>query len=207
MRVGEELHLDVSRPLEVALAVEGPVTERGDRLALGRREGVVQLGGIANDAHPAATAARRRLDDKRKADLLGRSLGKRGDARFARDPLGRELVSAQPQRLCRRPDPGQSCGVDGLRERRALGEKPVAGMDRIRTGQLRGTDVLLGIEIAGDLDELVRRTGMQGARVVGSRDRHRGDAQLAAGAEDANGDLTSVCDEQLLDRHVAELRD
>ena len=74
VRVGEELHLDVPRPLEIALAVEGPVAERSHRLALGGREGVVQLGGIAHDAHPAATAAGRRLDDEREADLLRPSL-------------------------------------------------------------------------------------------------------------------------------------
>ncbi len=207
VRVGKELHLDVPRPLEVALAVEGPVTERGHGLALGSGEGVVQLAGIANHAHPAPPPPAEALTTRGKPISAARPFRKRGHARFTCDPLRRELVPAQPQRLCGRPDPGQPCRVDGLRERRALGEKSVAGMDRVRSGRLRGTDVLLRIEIAGDLDDLVCRASMQRAGVVGGSDGHRGDAQLVAGAEDANRDLAPVCDEQLLDRHEAELRD
>ena len=47
VRVREQLHLDVARPLEVALAVERPVAEGGDRLALGRRQRLVELGAVS----------------------------------------------------------------------------------------------------------------------------------------------------------------
>ena len=70
VRVGEELHLDVARSLEVALAVERAVAERALGLALGRLERVVELVRRANDAHAATAAARRRLDEQREADLL-----------------------------------------------------------------------------------------------------------------------------------------
>ena len=206
VRVGEELHLDVPWSLEIALAVEGSVAERTLCLALRGREGVVQLAGIAHDAHAAATAARRRLDDQREADLLGRTLGKRRDAGFARYPPGRELVSTQSQRIRRWPDPRQPGCVDRLCERGALGEKAVARMDRVGARLLRRTDVLLGIEVMGDLDQLIRRAGVQRAHVVGRRDRHGGDVELAAGAEDADGDLAAIRDEQLLDRHGRSLR-
>ena len=42
--VREQLHLDVARPLEVALAVERAVAEGSRRLALGCRERLVELG-------------------------------------------------------------------------------------------------------------------------------------------------------------------
>ena len=71
MRVREELNLDVARPLEVALAVEPPVAERADRLALGGGESLVELGGVADDAHAASASTRGGLDDEREADLLG----------------------------------------------------------------------------------------------------------------------------------------
>ena len=78
VRVGEQLHLDVSWSLEVALAVERPVAERAGRLALGCSERVLELGRRANDAHPAPAATRGRLDEEREADLLRRSVGQDG---------------------------------------------------------------------------------------------------------------------------------
>ena len=48
-----------------------------------------------------------------------------------RDPLARELVAAEPQRLGRRADPEEPRGVDSLREVAALGEEAVAGMNRV----------------------------------------------------------------------------
>jgi hypothetical protein len=65
--------------------------------------------------------------------------------------------------------------------------------------------VLLGVEIARDLDRLVRRTGVESATIVGGGDGDRSDAELAARPEDPHGDLTSVRDQQLLDRHGATL--
>ena len=72
-RVGEELDLDVPRPLDVALEEDRVVAEAGLRLALRRLERLVQLGRVPDDAHAAAAAARRGLDEEREADLLRRS--------------------------------------------------------------------------------------------------------------------------------------
>src|SRR5205823_9998306 len=70
--VGEELDLDVARPLEVALAEDGVVSERGGRLAPRGGDRLVELLRRAHDAHAAAASARCRLDEQRKADLLRR---------------------------------------------------------------------------------------------------------------------------------------
>ena len=177
-----------------------------DGLALGCRERLVELGRIADDAHPAAAAARGRLDDEGKADLLRGSFRKRGNACLARDPLRGELVSSEPKRLRRRADPREPGGFDGFREVGVLGEEPVAGVDGVRADLLGRPDVLLGVEVARDLDELVRRARVQRSGVVGSGDRDGRDPELAAGAEDARGDLAAVRYEQLPDRHEAELR-
>ena len=68
--VGDELHLDVARALEVALAEHRAVAERGLRLAARRRERRIELGRGADDPHapPASTGCR--LDDEREADLF-----------------------------------------------------------------------------------------------------------------------------------------
>ena len=207
VRVGEQLNLDVPRPLEVALEVEPPVAERADRLALGGLEGVVELGRVTDDAHTAPAPARGGLDDEREADLLSRPLGQGRDAGLARDPLRRELVPAEPQRLRRRPDPRQPGGFHRLGEAGVLGEEPVAGMDRVRARLLRCPDVLLGVEVARDLDRLVGGAAVERARVVGRDHGHGCDPALTAGAEDAQRDLAAVRNEQLRDRPRAELRD
>ena len=150
MRVCEKLHLDVARPLEVALAVERPVAEGARRLALGRGERVLELGGGANDAHPSTSASRRSLDEQRKSDLLGRSVGEHRDTCLAGDALRRELVAAEPKRFGRRADPCETGGVDLLGEARVLGEKAIARMHRVGARRVRRANVLLRIEIAGD---------------------------------------------------------
>src|SRR5215831_3434888 len=78
-------------------------------------------------------------------------------------------------------------------------------MDGVRARRNSGPDVLLGVEVARDLDDLVRRAGVQRAFVV-RRDHGDGhDAELAARPEDAERYLSAVRHEQLLDRHAPEL--
>ena len=67
--VGEELDLDVARPLDVALAEDRPVAEGRLRLARSGLERLLELVRLAHDPHPAAAASGRRLDEEREADL------------------------------------------------------------------------------------------------------------------------------------------
>ena len=93
--VAEQLDLDVARPLEEALAEDRVVAERGLRLAPRRLERVVELAGPADDPHPAAAAARGRLDEQREAELGRIALLEHR----ARPPPGR---SASPRACPRR---------------------------------------------------------------------------------------------------------
>ena len=130
-------------PLEVALAEDAVVSERGLRLPLRRRESVLQLRGLADKSHAAPAAPCRGLDHDGVADLLGLPGRNDRNAGLGRDPLRLELVATRAQRLRRRADPGQSGGVHRLGEARVLGEEAVARMNRVRSGLLRGPDVLL----------------------------------------------------------------
>ena len=130
--VGEQLHLDVARPLEVALAVERAVPEGSRSLALCGRERILQLAGRPDDAHPSAAAAGRGLHEQREADLVRAPVREHGNAGLASDPLRLELVAAEPQRFRRRADPGQPGCFDGLREVPVLREEAVSRMDRVR---------------------------------------------------------------------------
>ena len=205
VRVREQLHLDVSWPVEVALAVEGPVAERSRRLPFGRRERIVELGLCPDDAHPATSTARCGLDQQRKADLGGLSVGQNGNARLACDPLRRELVTAPAKCIWRRPYPDEPGCLDRFCEVTALREEAVAGVDGVGPDRFRGADVLLGVEVARDCNGLVGRAGVERRRVVRCDDGHGRDSELAARAEDPKGDLATIGDEQLVDRHALTL--
>ena len=73
MGVGEQLDLHVARPLDEPLQQEPVVGERGGRLASSRGQGLRQLVGLPDDAHPPSAAARARLDEQRVPDVDGRA--------------------------------------------------------------------------------------------------------------------------------------
>ena len=102
--VGEQLDLDVARPLDVALAEDAIVSEGGSRLPARGGERLLELAGRANDSHAASAAARGGLDHERIADIIRLPVRHDGDAGLSGDVLRGELVAALPQRLRRRPD-------------------------------------------------------------------------------------------------------
>ena len=70
----DHLDLDVAGGLEVALEEDLVRTEGGRRLALGRGHGVGQLARRTHEAHAAAAAAGRRLDQEGIPDARGGGL-------------------------------------------------------------------------------------------------------------------------------------
>jgi len=204
--VGEKLNLDVAGPLEVALTEDRVVAEGGSRLAPRRRQRLVELLRRAHDAHAAPAASGGRLDEEREADLLRRPARQDWDSRCARGLLRSELVAPRAQRSGRRADPREPGLEHCLGELRALGEEPVAGVDRVRAGLSRGAHVLRRVEVRCDLDERVGGLGVERTAVVGRGDGDRLDAFGAAGAEDAQRDLPPVRDEQAAHPSESRLR-
>ena len=152
---------------------------------------------------PRPPPTRRRLDEEREADLLGRAVGQDGNAGLAGDSLGGELVPAEAKRLRRRADPGQPGRVDRCGKVRVFGEEAVAGMDGVGPALPRGADVLLGVQVRGDLDELVAGARVERISVVGRNHGHRPDPELMACSKDAERDLAPVRNEQFSDGHRA----
>ena len=68
-------------------------------------------------------------------------------------------------------------------------------MDRIGAGLPRGADVLVRLQVRGDLDGLVGGARMQRAAIIGRDDRHGLDPERAARPEDAQRDLSAVRDQ------------
>ena len=87
-------------------------------------------------------------------------------------------------------------------------EEAVAGMDGLHVGDLGGADDAADLEIAlggggrADADGLVGQVEIGGAAVGLAEDGHDLDAQIAAGADDPQGDLTAIGNQDAL-KHEA----
>ena len=150
-----------------------------------------QVGERADDPHAATATTGGRLHQQREVGLgrLVRRLEGR-DAGLAHDPLGLDLRAHRVDRLGRRTDPGQP-GVDrprGRSRRSRRGTRSPGGSRRHRTaGRVEhqvGAQVGLGRRVAG---QAYGDVGLADVRQLGvgvGVDRHRLDAERAAGAED-----------------------
>ncbi len=216
--VGEALGLDVARLVEELLDQALAAAERRDGLADRRLVGVGDLLDRAGDLEAATAAAEDRLDRDRQAvllrelhDLVGvrdRVLGAGRERRVGPlgDVLGLGLVAQRLDRRGRRADPGQPGVDDGLGELGVLGQEAVAGVHRVGAGLLGDRDDL------GDVEVGVRRgRAAQRVRLVGDPHEQRvavgvgvhrdaADPGVLAGPDDADGDLSTVGDQDLLQR-------
>ncbi len=223
--VREHLHLEVPGVAHQLLDEHLVLAEGRARLATGRLDLLGQLVDVVDHAHAAAAAAPARLEHDGQADGLGdppafvvvvgqrRGGGHDRDVgllrQMARGHLGAELLHDVRWRADE-GDPGVGAGPGELR---VLGEKAVTRVDGVHA------------RIVGDLEDarhvqigahgfvafahhiaLVRLEAVEGEAVLVRIDRHSLDAQFARRAEDANGDLTPVGDEQLVERPQTGLR-
>ena len=103
------------------------------------------------------------------------------------------------------PDELDVAGLADLGEIGALGEEPVAGMNRVGAGDLRraqhgrDAEVAVGAARRADADVFVGEPHVQGVLVGLRIDRDGLDAELAAGADHPQGDLAAVGDEDFLE--------
>ena len=120
---------------------------------------------------------------------------------------GRDLVAELVEDLRPRADERDPGLGTGPGERGVLGQEAVAGVDGI------DPDVLGQLDDAGDVEVradrlagladpigLVGLEAVQGEAVLVGVDRDGADAEFVGRAEDADGDLAAVGDEQLLER-------
>ncbi len=206
VRVGEHLHLDVPGALQQRFAEHRAVAERRLGLAPGTRDGLRQLLLRPDHPHTPATAARGRLDQQREhVGGLGVELGQHRHARRGHPLLRGDLRPHGLDGLRGRPDPGQPGGQHRAGEVGVLGEEPVTGVHRVRPGPQSGVDQQVGAQVRlgrGGAGQPDGRIGLLDVRRVGVRvgvHGDRRDAEVAARADDATGDLAAVRDQQGLD--------
>ena len=217
MLVAKHLDLDVARIDNEFLNEHAVVAERGLRLRAGAGETFRHLLARVGDPHALAAAAGRGLDHDRIANLvgdLGRPLRRFDHAKIARH--GRDLGGVGEflrfNLVAHRLDgPGVGADEDDLRrgegmgERRALGEEPIARMDRLGAGRRAGVNDPVDHEIGlsrgrrADGDRLIGHFDMERVLVGFRIDGDGLDAHAARRLDDAAGDLAAVGDEDLLE--------
>ena len=216
--VGDHLDLDVAGMLDVFFQIDVGVAEGGLGLGLGLLDGRLQGQIVQGHAHAASAAAGRRLDQHRKAQLVGQA--RRPGASLSTSPSlpgtvgtstslanlpGGVLVAHQGHRLVRGADELDLATAANLGEMRVFGQKSVARMNRLHVADLGGADDAVDLQIAvgglrrTDAIGLVGQVEVGGAAVGLAEDGHRFDAQLAAGTKDAQGDFTAIGNQNSLE--------
>ena len=180
-----------------------------------------QVVGGFGDLHAAAAAAGGRLDQHRKADRLrdrhrvvvgpDRAVGA-GHHRNAEPlggALGLDLVAHDADVLGLRADEMQIVLGEDFGEAGVLRQEAVAGMHRVGAGDLAGREQRGHVEIAvlrrrrADADAFVGEAHMHGVGVGGGMHGDGRDAEFLAGAQDAQGDLAAVGDQDLVEHRCA----
>jgi len=122
-----------------------------------------------------------------------------------RQPLGGRLVAKHVEVLRHWSDKGQTGTFAGAGERRALGQKSIARMNRVDSLGFGHRDDRVDIQIRSDRLATLRRAdrkrfvgleSMQRETVFVTVDSHRAQAESSGGPEAADGDFRSIGDEQ-----------
>ena len=220
MVIGEQLDLDVARRHDAPLEIDGGVAERGSGF---RARGPRPRSAARRARRPRACPCRRRPPppspsaDSRRAPLRARSPRRSAPAPSGASVPGttgtpaRIATSRAPvllpisvDRFGRRPDERQARVAARARERGVLGEEPVAGMHGVRAGRAArrrsacrcgGSSRTPGSARCGPAWSASR--DVPRAAVAVRIHRHRRDAELPAGADDAHRDLATVGDKDL----------
>ena len=168
-----------------------------------------------HDLHATAATTKGGLDGHGPADGISkfddlvRALESLGTTRNTRDPglFGGEargnLVTHDFNRRGRRSNEGHPTLGDSARKVRVLGEEAVAGVDGIGATSRNDVQDGLGVEVAlrGALASegvsLVGEAHVQRVTVEFGVHRHGGDAHFSTRADDADGNLSAVSDQNL----------
>ena len=157
--VGEDLDLHVPGAGDETFDEHPAVTERLLRLAAGRGEPGVEILGFLHQDHAAATSSGGGLEQYRESDRDGHlpgllHTGQRlaaGADRYAERAghgPGRHLVPAPADGRRVRSDEDDAVGGTGLGQFGPFGQEPVAGVQRVASGQQRGGDHPVDVEVA-----------------------------------------------------------
>ena len=215
--INGNLHLNMVRGAQILLQVNRSVTERRLRLLHADREVLAQLGVVLRHAHPASATTSRRLQDDRVANLLRSGERRRlvrHDAVGARD-RGEPVLGEEGAR--RRfgvellkdwrgwPNEGELVRRNRLREGGVLGEEAVAGVNGVAAGGERRRDDCGCGEVARlcvgrpNADRLISNEHRARIGIRFAVCNNRLNAELPACAQNAQRNLSTICNQHALD--------
>jgi len=211
--IRDDLKLDVMRLFDQLFHVHGAVAKALEGLQRSGLEAGDQSRFIEHGAHATTTTAGARLDDDGITDLasphegfflvMNEAIGAGGDG-HASGTGGRTGYILVPHH-------GDDAGTGSdeldfalfadIRELGLFREESVAGMDGVHIGDLRRADDAADLQVAlaagagADADGFIRQMDVHGVHVCLGINGDGFDIELFAGADDADGDLTTIGDE------------
>ena len=214
MFVAQDLHLDVAGAQDHLFQIALAVAKGGLGLAAAFQHLFFQLVGAVDRTHAPTTAAPGRFQHQRIADLgsLGADRVHIGAQHFGRRDhrhtgLDRHtpragLVAKGAHGFGLGTDKGDARRVAGIDEIGVFRQQAVPGVDRVGTRHAGHADDFLDAQIGRDRPHafanaisFVRLEPVQPQLVLFGKDGHRLFAHLVGGPHDADGDFTTVGDE------------
>ena len=215
--VGHDLHLDVLRADHGTLDVDVRVAERGLRFAGGFSSKLLDVLRSLNKAHTTTAAACDCLDKDGELEVLGvfsqllRVVGRLRVLQHRQTGAlcgldGGGLIAGQVQRFGGGSDELNAVVAAGARQVGALGKEPVARVNRVRAGLLRGADDFIDVQVRlhrlarlANLDGLVRERAVEGVAVLAGVDGDGLRASLKCCTEGTHGDFATVGHQDLVE--------
>ena len=210
--IGQDLNLDMLGLDKVFLNKDIVVSKRLLGLAAYEVKGRRNVFRLFAQTHASSAAAGSRLQNHRKSEFLSllerlfralqRDIGARNDRNAARhrDLLGLQLVAHLGKHLGGRPDKDNAGILARLGKLGVFREETVAGMDRFNLPAFGQRNDLIngkvGAQRASSLSNeigLVRLGAEKSHGIFFGVNGKCADAQVVAGAENADRDLTAVC--------------
>ncbi len=213
--VGEDLNLDVPRPLNVTLDVHIPVLESRRRFGRGCFQRVREFIFRIDDPHPAAAAAAGRLNDYGIANLarncnrlfirlegIGTARQNR-DARILHGASRFDFFTHQLNDVWPRSNELDIAGFANFSEVGGLSQKTVTRMNRVDVEQFRRADDCRDVQVAlrggrrANTHGLVGETHVERVAIDVAVYRDGPNAHLFTRPDDAAGDLAAIGDQNL----------
>ena len=224
--VAKDLHLDVAGAQDHLFQIPLAIAKGGFGLAAAFADFQFQLVFRQDRAHAAPAAAPRGLEHQGIANLgclpfdgrhvIAQDFGRRnnGHARLNRHAARRCLIAKRTHRFGARADKGDARLIAGLDEIGVFRQEPIAGVNGIRARHLGNPDNLGDRQIGphrrqpfADQIGLIGFESVQRELVFLGIDRDGFLAHFIGRAHDANGNLATVGDKDLLDiGHGQDLR-
>ena len=202
----------MARRDERFLHIEAAVAESRVRLGRGALEHVLELLRRVDEPHAASSTARRGLEQDGIAELVGGRPGgvdvdrvlRSGDERHSglrHRGFRLHLVPHLLHRLGGRADEHQVVVRTRAHERRVFGQEAPSRVDGVAPRRLAGGDDRRDVEVAlprrrgADADRAIGHADVERVRVRGRVDRDRLDPEVVERADDADGHLAAVRDQ------------